>query len=177
MGSRAARNLQHAVPTQNMQHGRHTMQQAALATPNVQNATYHPQPATQRATLSASRATSTAQRARQGKASTHYVRGLILGCQGPGPPGGAFSLRPSRPQLCRWGRAQEVPGECPYLTGEYAAAIVAATQQGPEDPRYRNKGTDDRNKGMDDRNKGTDDRNKGTDDRNKGTDDRKAGYG
>lgn len=36
----------------------------------------------------------------------------------------------------RWGRSQEVPGECPTLTSEYAAAIVAAVQRGPEDPRY-----------------------------------------
>ena len=36
----------------------------------------------------------------------------------------------------RWGRAQEVPGEDPYLTGEYAAALVDATQRGTEDPRY-----------------------------------------
>eukprot|EP01051_Picozoa_sp_SAG22_P007920 SAG22_NODE_576_length_8982_cov_21.167736_3_plen_74_part_00 len=28
------------------------------------------------------------------------------------------------------GRAQEVPGEDPYLTGEYGAAIIRATQQG-----------------------------------------------
>jgi beta-D-xylosidase 4 len=28
----------------------------------------------------------------------------------------------------RWGRAQEVPGECPLLTGEYAAAFVAGLQ-------------------------------------------------
>ena len=32
----------------------------------------------------------------------------------------------SRSQL--WGRAQEVPGECPLLTGEYAAAFVAGLQ-------------------------------------------------
>ena len=36
----------------------------------------------------------------------------------------------------RWGRAQEVPGEDPYLTGEYGSALVDATQRGPEDPRY-----------------------------------------
>ena len=40
------------------------------------------------------------------------------------------------------GRAQEVPGECPYLTGEYGVQIVAGTQRGPADgdgpidPRY-----------------------------------------
>ena len=28
----------------------------------------------------------------------------------------------------RWGRAQEVPGECPHLTAEYAATLVAAAQ-------------------------------------------------
>lgn len=36
----------------------------------------------------------------------------------------------------RWGRAQEVPGEDPYLTGEYGSYIIDATQRGGEDPRY-----------------------------------------
>ena len=35
----------------------------------------------------------------------------------------------------RWGRAQEVPGEDPYLTGEYGVAYVSGMMQG-EDPRY-----------------------------------------
>ena len=36
----------------------------------------------------------------------------------------------------RWGRSQEVPGECPYLTGEYGSYIVQGTQQNPIDSRY-----------------------------------------
>ena len=36
----------------------------------------------------------------------------------------------------RWGRAQEVPGEDPYLTGEYGTYIVRATQTSARDPRY-----------------------------------------
>eukprot|EP01052_Picozoa_sp_SAG31_P048463 SAG31_NODE_10151_length_1177_cov_3.679963_1_plen_307_part_00 len=36
----------------------------------------------------------------------------------------------------RWGRAQEVPGEDPYLTGEYGTYIIKATQQPGLDPRY-----------------------------------------
>eukprot|EP00936_MAST-01D_sp_MAST-1D-sp1_P002142 g2142.t1 len=40
----------------------------------------------------------------------------------------------------RWGRAQEVPGECPFLTGEYGVQVVLGTQEGPvgrpADPRY-----------------------------------------
>ncbi len=36
----------------------------------------------------------------------------------------------------RWGRAQEVPGEDPTLTSEYAVAIVNGTQRGGSDPRY-----------------------------------------
>jgi len=36
----------------------------------------------------------------------------------------------------RWGRAQEVPGEDPYLTGEYGSYVISATQRGGEDPRY-----------------------------------------
>eukprot|EP01049_Picozoa_sp_SAG25_P007023 SAG25_NODE_554_length_6983_cov_2.661970_6_plen_246_part_00 len=38
--------------------------------------------------------------------------------------------------LSRWGRAQEVPGEDPYLTGEYGSYIISATQQPGDDPRY-----------------------------------------
>ena len=34
----------------------------------------------------------------------------------------------------RWGRAQEVPGECPFLTAEYGVAIVTSTQTGGGDP-------------------------------------------
>ena len=30
----------------------------------------------------------------------------------------------------RWGRSQEVPGECPYLTGEYGSYIIRGTQEG-----------------------------------------------
>ena len=33
----------------------------------------------------------------------------------------------------RWGRAQEVPGECPYLTGEYGVAVITGTQMGATD--------------------------------------------
>jgi hypothetical protein len=42
----------------------------------------------------------------------------------------------------RWGRAQEVPGECPMLTSEYAAHFIGGAQRGnattaaDEDPRY-----------------------------------------
>ena len=35
----------------------------------------------------------------------------------------------------RWGRAQEVPGECPFLTAEYAAEIIAAAQNFTLEPR------------------------------------------
>eukprot|EP00040_Diaphanoeca_grandis_P037541 m.245586 g.245586 ORF g.245586 m.245586 type:complete len:1015 (+) comp33837_c3_seq28:144-3188(+) len=36
----------------------------------------------------------------------------------------------------RWGRAQEVPGEDPFLTGEYGTYIIRATQESDADPRY-----------------------------------------
>ena len=36
----------------------------------------------------------------------------------------------------RWGRAQEVPGEDPYLTGEYGVHVVRGTQESEVDPRY-----------------------------------------
>ena len=36
----------------------------------------------------------------------------------------------------RWGRAQEVPGEEPFLTSEYGTYIIDATQRGGGDTRY-----------------------------------------
>ena len=36
----------------------------------------------------------------------------------------------------RWGRAQEVPGEDPYLTGEYGVHVIRGTQESEVDPRY-----------------------------------------
>lgn len=36
----------------------------------------------------------------------------------------------------RWGRAQEVPGECPYLTGEYGVNVIRGTQESTIDSRY-----------------------------------------
>ena len=36
----------------------------------------------------------------------------------------------------RWGRAQEVPGEDPYLTGEVGSYLIKHTQEGGVDPRY-----------------------------------------
>ena len=36
----------------------------------------------------------------------------------------------------RWGRAQEVPSEDPFLTSEYGSYIISATQQPGDDPRY-----------------------------------------
>jgi beta-glucosidase-like glycosyl hydrolase len=36
----------------------------------------------------------------------------------------------------RWGRTQEVPGEDPYLTGEYGSVIISATQRAGDDERY-----------------------------------------
>jgi beta-glucosidase-like glycosyl hydrolase len=42
----------------------------------------------------------------------------------------------------RWGRAQEVPGECPKLTAEYAAHLIGGAQRGnattsqDQDPRF-----------------------------------------
>jgi beta-glucosidase-like glycosyl hydrolase len=36
----------------------------------------------------------------------------------------------------RWGRAQEVPGEDPFLTGRYAAAMVVGLQGAVEDPLH-----------------------------------------
>ena len=36
----------------------------------------------------------------------------------------------------RWGRSQEVPGEDPYLTGEYGSYIIRGTQEGGPDARY-----------------------------------------
>ena len=40
------------------------------------------------------------------------------------------------PRILGPGRAQEVPGEDPYLTGEYGSYIISATQQPGDDPRY-----------------------------------------
>jgi beta-glucosidase-like glycosyl hydrolase len=37
---------------------------------------------------------------------------------------------------CAGGRAQEVPGEDPYLTGEVGSYLIKATQEGGADPRY-----------------------------------------
>ena len=36
----------------------------------------------------------------------------------------------------RQGRAQEVPGECPYLTGEVGSILIQATQESAAEPRY-----------------------------------------
>ena len=36
----------------------------------------------------------------------------------------------------RQGRAQEVPGECPYLTGEVGSILTKATQESAAEPRY-----------------------------------------
>ena len=36
----------------------------------------------------------------------------------------------------RQGRAQEVPGECPYLTGEVGSILIKATQESAAEPRY-----------------------------------------
>eukprot|EP01047_Picozoa_sp_COSAG01_P064778 COSAG01_NODE_8634_length_2713_cov_1.980107_4_plen_65_part_00 len=36
----------------------------------------------------------------------------------------------------RWGRTAECPGECPYLSGEYATYFVRGYQRAPEDPQH-----------------------------------------
>ena len=66
---------------------------------------------------------------------------------GPGSPGhpksgpsGLYFLDPNI-NLCRdprWGRCQEVPGECPTLTAEYAVHLISATQRPVDglDDRY-----------------------------------------
>lgn len=41
----------------------------------------------------------------------------------------------------RWGRGQEVPGEDPYLNGEYVKQLVPAFQHGPDDSILQNVAT------------------------------------
>ena len=68
--------------------------------------------------------------------SNHFFR-AVPGIPTNGPTG-LYFLDPNINLMRdpRWGRAQEVPGEDPTLTSEYATNLVQATQYGEEDPRF-----------------------------------------
>eukprot|EP00756_Hemistasia_phaeocysticola_P023476 Hpha_TRINITY_DN15896_c2_g1::TRINITY_DN15896_c2_g1_i1::g.191891::m.191891 len=56
----------------------------------------------------------------------------------PEGPSGLYFLDPNinLARDVRWGRLQEVPGECPYLNSEYAVNLISKTQQGEHDKRF-----------------------------------------